>query len=612
MSGVSFTLSLVDKVSAPAKAAGGSFGSLAQQSKTLQSAMTSLEKQMTKASALGDQDKVKELSTKYDAFGASLKDVNSQMAPTAGALDGVGAAVAGTAAAATAAVGAVLALGAAFAAITLKGAELALSVGEAKEKLTATLTALAGGPAAGAATLDMLDSLRGKLGLTREELAPMAEQLLAMGYTGAKLQTQLTALATVKAVGVDGGTEEYTNILKKLSGQAKVSTKDLTNLYKTGVSEADLASKMGISVKQLQAGLKAGTIDASKFSGALTSAVTSKGAGALAQQASSLSAQWDNFKETLADLFNGVNAKPFLDALKQVFALFGQNTASGQAMKFMITSFFNETFALAAKALPYIKTGIELIVIGFLKAYIYMKPLIASFKEWLTTGGGLSTIWTVLKGIGVVLGLLTVGAVAFAAVLIGPFVAAGAAIAALGVGVAWLVGEIAGAVPNMIKAFDSFVASAGSIASDFITGLVGGITSGASQAIAAVMNLGQSMLSGVKNTLGIHSPSVEMAKLGVHTATGFAQGVASGTGKVADAAGGVGSAATGGVAGGAAPSSSPSGGGGNEINITVNVGGASGGAGGGQQDGKAMGQMIAEELSLLFEKMGLSGGAALG
>ena len=75
MSGVSFTLSLVDKITGPAKSVVGSFGSVAQQAKTLQTAMTSLEKQMTKASALGDTAKVEQLSQKYNQFGGALKEL---------------------------------------------------------------------------------------------------------------------------------------------------------------------------------------------------------------------------------------------------------------------------------------------------------------------------------------------------------------------------------------------------------------------------------------------------------------------------------------------------------------------------------------------------------
>jgi hypothetical protein len=87
----------------------------------------------------------------------------------------------------------------------------------------------------------------------------------------------------------------------------------------------------------------------------------------------------------------------------------------------------------------------------------------------------------------------------------------------------------AGTVWTWIKSIataiqDMFPGPAG-LVKDFIDGLVNGITGGVSRVVDAAKNLGKSALDSVKSALGIHSPSTEMAMLGGHTATGFAQGI---------------------------------------------------------------------------------------
>src|SRR5262249_52407041 len=150
--------------------------------------------------------------------------------------------------------------------VAIESAKLAVEMSDLKAKMTATFSALGGG----AGTIAMLDKLTTKLGMTRAELAPLAEQLMGMGIQGAALEKQLTALASVKAIGIEGGQEEFLRILKKLEGQSKISSKELVNLYKTGVNVNEIAAQMGMSVKQLEAGLKNGTVSAKAFGSALT------------------------------------------------------------------------------------------------------------------------------------------------------------------------------------------------------------------------------------------------------------------------------------------------------------------------------------------------------
>ena len=65
----------------------------------------------------------------------------------------------------------------------------------------------------------------------------------------------------------------------------------------------------------------------------------------------------------------------------------------------------------------------------------------------------------------------------------------------------------------------------GNLAEAMIEGLIGGITAGAERVIDSVVNLGNNALDGLKNALGIHSPSKEFESLGMYTSEGFAQGI---------------------------------------------------------------------------------------
>lgn len=65
----------------------------------------------------------------------------------------------------------------------------------------------------------------------------------------------------------------------------------------------------------------------------------------------------------------------------------------------------------------------------------------------------------------------------------------------------------------------------GNLAEAMIEGLIGGITAGTGRVVDSVVNLGKNALDGLKNALGIHSPSKEFESLGMYTSEGFAQGI---------------------------------------------------------------------------------------
>jgi hypothetical protein len=407
-------------------------------------------------------------------------------------------------------VAAIAAVGVAVVGATAAFAAFALEQAEAREKQIATIGAFVGGTEAATALVGKLDDLRESLGMTRAELVPMAEQLLAMGVRAGDLEPQLTALASIKAIGSEGGQEAYLSILKKTDAGVKITTKSLAELSKTGVDVNEIAKKMHLSTKQLEAQLKAGGASSKAFAAALREAVTEKGADALATQAKSLGAQWAKFKEDIGHLFEGVDASPFLDALKEVFGLFDSGTNTGKTLKATITGAFNAIFAAAAKALPYVKIGIEKIIIAALKFYIAIKSnwtVISFVLKGLAIGIGV-----VVAAIGVMVGILVVVTAATFAFL-------GAIVAAVGAVIMFAV--------KAGQALAGWASGAVTAAEDFIKGLVEGITAGVGKVVDAAKNLGHEVLGGIKNVLGVHSPSVEFMKIGVQAGAGFSQGLES-------------------------------------------------------------------------------------
>lgn len=499
-----FTLGLVDKLSGPA--AGMS-------------------------SALG------KLSDTFSSTGA----LSTKMGDTFGK----GAAALGPfVAAAAATVGVLTALAAAAAAVVIGGSKLALEMSEARAQLVTTFDALGGGVGQGEKTIAMLDSLRASTGQTRTALAGWAQTLQAAGTRDLPtLQARLTAVSSSFALMGAQGQQASDKVVKlftkvdeagQLGKKLQLSGKELQGI---GVDAADIAKQLGIPVEKMNAELKSGQLNAKKFGDALTQALTEKGKGPLERFSNSFSSLSDRFKESLGQLFEGVDPGPFVEGLKSVASVFDQSTASGKAMKLLITTAFNGILSVASKVFPYIKAFLEGLVIGALKAYIAFKPVIKAIGDMFggPPSGGL------IKAIAGV-----------AEALVTPLVIMGKIIATAI--------QVAVAIKGAFDQAAVVIHNASSAVGDFINGLVQGIENGAGLVLEAVKNLGKSMLNGLKSALGISSPSKEMMKLGGFSAEGFGAGISKASPKAMApmrslAAGAMGAAGKGGAGAGKGGSS---------------------------------------------------------
>jgi hypothetical protein len=237
---------------------------------------------------------------------------------------------------------------------------------------------------------------------------------------------------------------------------------------------------------------------------------------------------------------------------------------------------------------------LDIIIYG-LKAYIFLKPIIAWFKELAANQTVIDAFNFALKVTG---GLLAALAIAAGLVVMALLVVT-AAFAGIVAGLVWLAQVIGEFIGGTARALGEWVAGAATAAYDFVAGLVNGITSGAGMVIGAVTGLADSAVGAFKGALGINSPSTVMMGFGENMGEGVVGGVESTEGDVHGASSNLAGAAVNGMAAGAAatPAATPSGGG-NTIHVTVMIDGA----------GKDAMSITQEMVSACFEQMALQAG----
>lgn len=412
------------------------------------------------------------------------------------------------------------------------GAAFALEASAAKQQMLGMFEAMGGGIVTGEQTEVMIDNLKAKTGVLKDELVEYTKTLMSMGETDlGKLETSVTAMASASALMGKEGTAAFTSLKAKIEQATaagvglKLADKQMSALYKTGANVDDVAKEMGLSTAELRKQLTAGTVNAAKFGDALESALIDKGKGPLENMTSALPYLRQQFSESMGDIFEDIEVKPFLLMVKDLFSIFSQGSSAGQTLKSGIGGFFNYVFATATKVVPYVKSFLLDLVIYGLRAYIALKPIVKTISDFATSAEGsmiitevMSALWTVLKAVGMVV-LVIVAAVGL---LWGAMILVSVAVWAA-------VGAFLGFVTEAGGALTGWIGSAATAAYDFVSGLVTGIGNGASQVTAAVSGLADSATGAFKSALGIASPSKVMMQLGGYTTDGFAMGVEDGT-----------------------------------------------------------------------------------
>lgn len=391
-------------------------------------------------------------------------------------------------------------------AVIYEGAKFALASAQAHEKLTASLTGLAGSAAGGEKALAAIRDLEKVLPQSEATLSEWTKTLMAAGVTDlSKLKDQITAISSAEAL-VAGGGEKVKTLLAGLAEAAAKGTRfrfTTKMLEGTGVTEDEFLKAIGMTPAAMQLAIKKGTLTGAQVGEALTKALKDKGAAGIAAQMNDLGTIWDKFKDSIAKLFEDVDVKPFIDALKDMLSVFDQSTATGKTFHAIITTAFNAIFKVAAAVLPYVKRFLIQLAIGAVKLWIAARPTVAEIQKLFSSKGDNSQIdW---------MNVMAEATLSVFHVML------------------WLVQGVLRVV-HAFQAIAGVYDKAKGAGGSFVQGLIDGITGGASRVVAAVKGLAGSALSAFTSKMGINSPSTVMAEMGGHMTTGLAQGLENGAG----------------------------------------------------------------------------------
>lgn len=401
--------------------------------------------------------------------------------------------------------------------------------------IVAALTALAA--AAAAATAALL-----RYGIAQSD-ARRSELLHLEGLTMIRRMYGLAAgSATELQQAIDRASASSALGRSQIGGYAQMLYR--AGLRGDGLSEAlDAASVAGSALGERwgrrMAGMAAGIARAGGDVHAFAERVRSQFGGLAARQALSLGVQIEKLHENINRLFDGLELEGFLRGLHEITDLFSQNTASGRALKAIFEGLFQPMLGALGTLAPLARRFFQGLVIGALLVTIALQRLGGwmrrTFGDSEILGGMTAQRLALLAGV-VAIGALTIGLVAAGAaaamlvvsiaMIAAPFVAAVAAVGALGVAI--------GAAIATIQATDW-----SALGQRIIDGLVGGIRSGIARVTSAVRDVATAAQSALRTALGIHSPSRVFASLGLQVSRGLEEGVDSGAGGVDRAVGDV-------------------------------------------------------------------------
>lgn len=491
------------------------------------SATVSLKDSLT-ASANAMRASIMSLDAQIVKTGKDAGVLNKGLAlpPPRGGYAEAAAAMGGVASAALAA-GAVVAT--ALGGIAFAGLKLAIEQKELTDEMLASFTAMAGSAAGGQKVLDLVNDMSNALPDSRAQITEWTNSFMAMGTTDlGELNNQILAIASASALLPKEGAAAYEMFTRKITDAAnaheglKLSEKQIVSLTKTGVSYAEVAKTMGVSVEVLRDQLKNGTANAQKFGDALQQTLIAKGAGPLANKVGDIATLIIKTKENIGRLFDDVapRLEPLLKSIQEFSNIFTDALPSGRALKFLITKIFGETADGAASAMDLAQNMFLRMILLALKTYIAMKPAIKAFKEF--------KIPPALKVTLGIVGELVTGIVKGAVLLAVVITAVNAAFLALPIVIMTVLGEIGSALLGLNE--QGFKAAV-----DLLQGIWNGLKAGGGMVVDAVKSIGHDIAQGLRDALGIHSPSKIMTAIGGHVAGGLAGGIHAGAGGVAKA-----------------------------------------------------------------------------
>ena len=225
----------------------------------------------------------------------------------------------------------------------------------------------------------------------------------------------------------------------------------------------------------------------------------------------SLNEQSKVFHANLAEIFGGLKVEGLLGALQKLVGLFDADNASGRAMKVVFESLFQPIIDWLEKSEPKIEAFFLQMEIWALKALIAIKPhasIILHVGEAFAIVAGLIG-GVLVVAIGLLVGALALPFALFAGLVFAVIQFKDTFFAAFGAVKAWL---------------SSF--SLADVGKAIVAGLADGIKSGGGAVLEALKGTVMGAVDGVKNVLGIHSPSTVLDhEVGEQMGAGAVRGI---------------------------------------------------------------------------------------
>lgn len=197
--------------------------------------------------------------------------------------------------------------------------------------------AFAATSAEAAASVSVWTRLTNETGVSSQRLRELTKSLKDAKVSAAEMPAALQAVATAEAALGQGGASEF---IAELS-TAKKSVRELSD---------DVQQKFG---------------------------------GVVAKQMLSLEAQGARLKGNVARLFGGLDIEPFLLNMGILTDLFDENTTAGKTLKFLFETLVQPLVNGITAAIPIIEGFILGFMIGVLKMYIALQPLVKSVADFL-------------------------------------------------------------------------------------------------------------------------------------------------------------------------------------------------------------------------------------
>lgn len=223
-----------------------------------------------------------------------------------------------------------------------------------------------------------------------EQIQALSRKLIVAGVSNDEaLAESIKSIATLQAVGLEGGAKKIEKLITKAAQGEKFSVNEKT-LIGTGIHIADLyaniAGRLGVGVDQVKTLLKQGKVNAETGIDALNDVVSEKFGKLADGKVFTFGALKQKLHDNLASLFDGIDFKPLLGALKNVVDLFDKGSDSGSVFAGGIKAGIQGVVDWVAAKVPYLEILFYKIATAGVEFYIALRPGLAALDR--AFGGG--------------------------------------------------------------------------------------------------------------------------------------------------------------------------------------------------------------------------------